>query len=149
MEPQAKLNKLHIINSLTKELELFEPRVEGKIDWYMCGPTVYAESHIGHAKSYIQFDTIRRIFRDYFKYDTNLVMGCTDIDDKIIRKAIDQNVPFTDISRKFEKSFLQDMEDLNVENPTILTRVSEYVPEIVAFIEKIIDNGFALSLIHI
>ena len=109
----------------------------------MCGPTVYDMSHLGHAKTYIAFDAIKRIMRDYFKYDIYLTMNITDIDDKIIRKAIDLKVPFTDISRKFEKEYLDDMSSLNVEAPTVMTRVSEFMPEIIAYIEQIINNGYA------
>ena len=68
----------------------------------MCGPTVYDVAHIGHAKNYIQSDTLRRILRDYFKYDLQLVMNITDVDDKIIRKAVESGVGFTEISRRYE-----------------------------------------------
>lgn len=71
---------------------------------------------------------------DYFGYNIKLVMNITDIDDKIINKGIEQNVPFTDISRHFETEFLEDCKNLNVGLPDVITRVSEYVPEIVDFI---------------
>lgn len=71
---------------------------------------------------------------DYFGYNIKLCMNITDIDDKIIRKAIEQSVPFEKISRKYEAEFLDDMRRLNVALPEVITRVSEYVPEIVAFI---------------
>ena len=128
---------------MVKEFEEFIPRDGNLVRWYMCGPTVYDMSHLGHAKTYIAFDAIKRLMRDYFKYDIYLTMNITDIDDKIIRKAIDQSVPFTDISRQFEKEFLDDMSALNVEPPTVMTRVSEYIPEIIAYIEQIIENGYA------
>lgn len=81
--------------------------------------------------------------RDYFKYDVQFVMNVTDVDDKIIRKANEVKQEFTYISRKFEEDFLSDMEALNVESPNVLTRVSEYIPEIVDYIKTIIDNGYA------
>ena len=109
----------------------------------MCGPTVYDETHMGHARTYLAFDIIHRILRDYFGYNVRLVMNITDIDDKIIRKANEAGQPFDSISRKFENEFLEDMGKLNVELPDVITRVSEYVPEIIAFIEKIMKNGYA------
>lgn len=70
-------------------------------------------------------------------------MNITDIDDKIIRRANDEGVPFDKISRQYETEFLQDMKDLNVELPDVITRVTEFIPEIIAYIEKIIENGYA------
>lgn len=109
----------------------------------MCGPTVYDVSHLGHAKTYICFDTIRRLMRDYFKYDVHMVMNITDIDDKIIKKSIEIGEEFTTIARKYEEEFLSDMDNLNVEQPDVLTRVSEYMEEIKLYIAKIIENGYA------
>lgn len=128
------LTTLHVNNTLTKKLEPFTPLEGNTVTWYMCGPTVYSDSHLGHAKTYIAFDTIRRIMRDYFRYDVHLCMNITDIDDKIIKKAIDGEQEFTAVARKYEQDFLNDMEALNVDHPTVLTRVSEYMPEIIDYI---------------
>lgn len=98
---------------------------------------------MGHARTYVSFDILRRVMTDYFGYNIKQVMNITDIDDKIIRKAIDENIEFTEISRKYETEFLEDMRRLNVALPDVITRVSEYVDEIVAFIERIIQNGYA------
>jgi len=81
--------------------------------------------------------------RDYMNYDINFVMNVTDIDDKIIKKSNAEQKPFTEVARHFENSFMDDMKALNVELPDALTRVSEFVPEIVEYIETIIKNGFA------
>jgi len=86
---------------------------------------------MGHARTYVCFDIIRRIMTDYFGMNIKLVMNITDIDDKIIRKAIEQKVEFTEIARKYETEFLDDMKKLNVALPDCITRVSEFVPEIV------------------
>ena len=134
---------LRILNSLTNQKDLFEPQDANRVTWYQCGPTVYDESHMGHARTYVCFDVMRRLLTDYFGYNVQLVMNITDIDDKIIRKAIEENKCFTDISRKFETEFLDDMRRLNVALPDCITRVSEFTDEIVAFIEKIIANGYA------
>lgn len=98
---------------------------------------------MGHARTYIGFDIIKRIMRDYFGYNVKLCMNITDIDDKIIREANLKGVPFNQFSRHFESEYFEDMKNLNVELPDVITRVSEFVPEIVKFIEKIIANGYA------
>ena len=109
----------------------------------MCGPTVYDHSHMGHAKTYVCFDIIHRLMTDYFGYDVKLCMNITDIDDKIIMRANEQKKDFAEISRNMETEFFKDCEALNIKQPAVITRVTEYVPEIVAFIKKIIDNGYA------
>jgi len=119
------------------------PEDPNQITWYTCGPTVYDESHMGHARTYVCFDIIKRIMTDYFGYNVKLVMNITDIEDKIIRKSIEQTKPFEEIARRYETEFLDDMKALNVGLPDVITRVSEYVPEIVDFIDKIIENGYA------
>lgn len=115
------------------------------VKWYMCGPTVYDLSHLGHARTYIGFDIIRRLLQDYFGYNVELVMNITDIDDKIIKRCIEQKIDFTEFTQKYESLFFYDMERLNIQYPDRITRVTEYVPEIISFIEKLISNGYAYS----
>lgn len=119
------------------------PLSPDEISWYVCGPTVYDDSHMGHARNYVQWDIIRRIMTEYFGYNIKLCMNITDLDDKIIRKAMEQGRDFSEVSRHYETSFLEDMRRLNVALPDVITRVSEYMDEIVVFIEKIIENGYA------
>lgn len=119
------------------------PLKDKTVKWYMCGPTVYDKSHMGHARTYICFDTLRKIMRDFFGYNVIMQVNITDIDDKIIKRANEAKVDFTEFSKSMEQEFWNDMKELNVETPEILTRVSEFVPEIIAFIEKIIANGHA------
>ncbi|XP_058053941.1 cysteine--tRNA ligase, cytoplasmic [Anopheles bellator] len=235
--------RLHLYNSLTRRKEPFVPRDGRNVQWYSCGPTVYDASHMGHARSYISFDILRRVLADYFGYNVLYVMNITDIDDKIIKRArqnhlyeryleeakvaplerllddsqevmaafrenvarttdtdkrtmmdrmlerltvavdnlslavssgdaakIDQaqeqllrdskdplsdhldakrgssvteNAIFETLPRYWEDEFHKDMRALNVRPADVLTRVSEYVPQIVAYIERIIANGLA------
>ncbi|XP_003703304.2 cysteine--tRNA ligase, cytoplasmic [Megachile rotundata] len=240
--PQRKnTSVLKLYNSLTRDKEVFIPQFGNRILWYSCGPTVYDASHMGHARSYISFDILRRVLSDYFGYNVLYVMNITDIDDKIIKRArqnylyekyIEENHPldeilddaknvmctfedtvkttndvdkkcmlqkmlhdvekaienlenavklkdenkikeyqelllkeardplaewldknkgatvtehsiFTKLSQNWETEFHKDMDSLNVLKPNVLTRVSEYIPEIIAFVKKIIENGVA------
>ncbi|CAO1422434.1 unnamed protein product [Diamesa tonsa] len=232
--------KLKLFNSLTRKKEEFVSQNGRLLKWYSCGPTVYDASHMGHARSYISFDILRRVLADYFGYNIYYVMNITDIDDKIIKRArqnylfdeyvkknvvleefikdvdtsmkifgekVAENVDpdkkimfdkiianvtsatdnlkksvlekkdketnnfmevlreeaktpicdwldsqfgatvrdkkvFENLTRFWENEFNQDMTALNVQKPDVLTRVTEYVPEIVKFIEKIIANGY-------
>ncbi len=79
--------KLKLYNSLTRNKEVFVPQNGNRVTWYNCGPTVYDASHMGHARTYLSFDILRRVMRDYFGYDVFYVMNITDVDDKIIRRA--------------------------------------------------------------
>ncbi|XP_063738059.1 cysteine--tRNA ligase, cytoplasmic isoform X2 [Eleginops maclovinus] len=233
--------QLRLYNSLTRAKEPFVPQCGNKVTWYSCGPTVYDASHMGHARSYISFDILRRILKDYFKYDVLYCMNITDIDDKIIKRArqnhlleqykekqpqaaqilqdvlsargpfqanlasttdpdkkqmlermdaavtaalqplqaameskaaqevaqplaevllqsskdllsdwldkqfgsqVTENSIFSILPNYWEGEYHKDMEALNVLPPDVLTRVSEYVPEIVDFVNKVVSNGY-------
>ncbi|XP_028999834.1 cysteine--tRNA ligase, cytoplasmic isoform X2 [Betta splendens] len=233
--------QLRLYNSLTRAKDLFVPQKGNKVSWYCCGPTVYDASHMGHARSYISFDILRRILRDYFKYDVLYCMNITDIDDKIIKRArqnylldqykekqppvaqiledvlrarepfqsqlasttdpdkkqmlerldaavtaalqplqtamqskatdevvqplaevllenskdllsdwldkqfgsgVTENSIFSTLPKYWEAEYHKDMDALNVLPPDVLTRVSEYVPEIVEFVKTIVLNGY-------
>lgn len=233
--------KLKLFNSLTREKEIFVPQQGNRVTWYNCGPTVYDASHMGHARTYLSFDILRRVIQNYFGYDVFYVMNITDVDDKIIRRArqghlyeqylaknhalekvledcnvvlkafgetvkettdldkkamqerqfatltsavtliesavksgngdkikeaqasllvdakdllsdwldksqgsgVTDNAIFSKLPQFWEEKYHQDMEALNILPADCLTRVSEYVPENVAFIEKIISRGYA------
>jgi len=132
--------QLKVQNSFTNQKELFVPNHADKnlVTWYMCGPTVYDHSHLGHAKTYICSDILRRIMSDYFGYNVKLCMNITDIDDKIIMRAKEQEKEFSTLSRQMETEFFKDCEALNIRLPNVITRVTEYITEIVDFIAKII-----------
>ena len=110
---------------------------------YICGVTPYNDSHCGHMRTYLAFDTIRKILKRYFGQDMFVVMNVTDIDDKIINQAHLSGVNYLDIARKYEKSFFDDMEKLNVEPVNTISRVTDYVDELIKFIQVIIKNGYA------
>ncbi|XP_077475928.1 cysteine--tRNA ligase, cytoplasmic-like isoform X2 [Stigmatopora argus] len=233
--------KLRLYNSLTRAKEIFVPQNGNKVTWYSCGPTVYDASHMGHARSYISFDILRRVLKDYFMYDVFYCMNITDIDDKIIKRArqnyllnqyeekqpvpaeilkdvltarvsfqarlssttdpdkklmlekldaaitgalqplqaalgsnatddvvkplgqallenskdmlsgwlddqlgskVTDNSIFSILPTFWEGEYHKDMAALNVLPADVLTRVSEYVPEIVEFVKKILSNGY-------
>jgi len=242
-EPPANKDakQLHLFNSLTRKKELFVPQSGRRVSWYNCGPTVYDASHMGHARTYLSFDILRRVIQNYFGYDVFFVMNITDIDDKIIKRArqnhlyeqyvaaghslervlddcnlvvkyfagvvaattdpdkklmqerlfakvkaglasveaavaaadparleaeklsllaeakdvladwldsqlgssVTDNSIFADLPRYWEEQFHKDMEALNVLPADCLTRVSEYVPEIVQYIQQIIEKNYA------
>lgn len=134
---------LKVNNTLSLgELVEFIPKQGKKVTWYMCGPTVYDFSHLGHARTYIGFDMIKKIMKNYLGYDIQLVMNITNIDDKIIKRSNEAGEKFEDFAIKWENDYFEDMKTLGVELPDVITRVSEYVPEVVFFIEEIIKKGY-------
>lgn len=135
---------LKVNNTLWREEKTeFIPEKGRRVNWYICGPTVYSHSHLGHAKTYLCFDTIRKIMTRYFKYDVFQVMNITDIDDKIIKRSQEEKKDFFEFGKYWEKDFFEVCQKLEIDPPDVITRVTEFVPEVVEYIQKIIDNGFA------
>ena len=135
---------LMVYNSLTHKKEEFITKDGSRtVRWYTCGPTVYDAAHLGHARTYVSFDIIRRIMSSYFKYDVKLCMNITDIDDKIIIRSNEQNIEFSEFAKIWENDFFKDMRNLNVLYPTYITRVSEYVGEIIEFIKVLIEKKYS------
>jgi cysteinyl-tRNA synthetase len=135
---------LKVFNSLTNQKEEFITKDGGRtVNWYMCGPTVYDSAHLGHAKTYLCFDVIRRIMTTYFGYDVVLCMNITDIDDKIIARSNERKIEYSKFTKMWEEDFFKDMRGLNIMYPTYITRVTEYIPEIVDFIKVLIQKNYA------
>ncbi|GJD10576.1 Cysteine--tRNA ligase, cytoplasmic [Galdieria sulphuraria] len=139
------MSSLVIRNSLTKNKEPFRPWKEDSklVTCYICGPTVYDSAHVGHARNYLSFDTIRRILEGYFGYEVELQMNVTDVDDKIIKKSKELKEDFRVISGRYEQEFWEDLDKLNCIFPTYVSRVTDYIPEIITFIERLVERGYA------
>lgn len=136
---------MKIYNTLTGNKEQFVEQVKNKVKIYVCGPTVYNYIHIGNARPYIFFDTVRRYF-EYKGYDVTYVQNFTDIDDKIIRTANEQNVTAKDIAEKYIKEALTDADGLNVKRATYHPRVTEEMDEIIEMIQELINKGYAYEI---
>ncbi|KYQ90490.1 cysteinyl-tRNA synthetase [Tieghemostelium lacteum] len=113
------------------------------ISWYTCGPTVYSNTHIGHARNYMSVDIIQRLLRDYFGYSLIHVMGMTDVDDKIIQKSQLENKSTTEISKHYENEFISNMKALGIQPPMFTTRVTEHMQEIIEYIKTIREGGYS------
>lgn len=145
MKPSGFDTGLKTYNSLTKQKEPLILAREGVATWYSCGPTVYDHAHLGHACSYVRFDILQRILTKLFGITVIHAMVITDIDDKIIRRGLEENVSPAVIAAMYEDEFKKDMLSLKVIPPAVYLRVTENVHHIVAFIEKIIQNGHAYT----
>ncbi|MBM3333498.1 cysteine--tRNA ligase [Candidatus Sumerlaeota bacterium] len=136
---------LRIYNTLTRSKEMFEPLSPGRVTFYNCGPTVYDYFHIGNARNFILADTIRRYLR--FKgYEVKLVQNITDIDDKIIRKAAEEARPTTEIVEQFTRAYFEHTAALGIEPPDVSPRATEHIPQMIALIERLMQNGYAYQV---
>ncbi len=133
---------LKVFNSLNNQLEVFEPLEAGKIKMYVCGPTVYNYIHIGNARSVVAFDTIRR-YLEYLGYQVDFVSNFTDVDDKMIQAATADQTSVKQIAKKYIEAFYADTKALNVKPATNNPRATENIPEIITFIQSLLDKGYA------
>ena len=133
---------MKVYNTLSKRKEEFVPIEEGKVKMYVCGPTVYNYIHIGNARPMIVFDTVRRYF-EYKGYDVNFVSNFTDVDDKIIKKAIEEGTTADVISKKFIEECKKDMAGMNVKPATKHPLATEEIDGMIEMIQKLIDDGYA------
>lgn len=133
---------MKIYNTMSKKKEEFVPLEEGKVKMYVCGPTVYNFIHIGNARPMIAFDTVRRYF-EYKGYDVNFVSNFTDVDDKIIKKAIEEGVTADEISKRYIAECKKDMEAMNIKPATKNPLATEEICGMVDMIQTLIDKGYA------
>lgn len=133
---------MKIFNTLTRRKEEFVPLEPGKVKMYVCGPTVYNFIHIGNARPMIIFDTVRRYF-EYKGYDVNYVSNFTDLDDKIIKKAIEEGVDAETISKRYIAECKKDMADMNVKPATTHPQATQEIQGMLEMIQTLIDKGHA------
>lgn len=136
---------IQIYNTLTRKKEPFEPLEQGKVKMYVCGPTVYNYIHIGNARPAIVFDTVRRYF-EYRGYDVQYVSNFTDVDDKLIKAAKELNTDVTTIAERFIQAYFEDVSALGVKQADVHPRVTECIPEVISFIETLVEKGFAYEV---
>lgn len=136
---------LKIYNTLSKKKEIFEPIKPGKVGMYVCGPTVYDASHIGHARSMVVFDVIVRYLRAV-GYDVTYVRNFTDVDDKIIKRAGELGITIQELSEKYIKEFYEDMDALKVERATIEPKATDHIDEIIGAVERLILRDHAYEV---
>ena len=132
----------NVYNSLKNKIEPLNPIKENEISMYVCGPTVYGDIHIGNCRPVIVFDVLYRLLT-YVGYNVTYMSNITDVDDKIIKKALEENVPESEISNRYLEHYLELRKDLNAINPIFMPRVTENIDNIINFISRLIELGFA------
>lgn len=140
-----KVMALKIFNSLTKAKQsLIKTNTKSSlVTFYVCGPTVYDSAHLGHGRTYVLFDAMRRVLTRVCNKEVVYVMNITDVDDKILNKCKHTNETRAALAERFETEFFQDMLQLGVQKPTICPHATEYIPEMVAFIGRLMNQGYA------
>ena len=135
---------MKIYNTLTRKKEEFQPIEEGKVRMYVCGPTVYNYIHIGNARPMIIFDTFRR-YLEYKGYEVNYVSNFTDVDDKIIKEAIEEGITAEDVSARFIAECKKDMADLNLKPATTHPLATQEIDGMIEMIKTLIEKGYAYA----
>ena len=136
---------IRVYNTLTRTKEAFEPVEAGKVGIYLCGPTVYDRAHIGHMVGPVIFDTIKR-YLVHRGYDVNWVVNITDVDDKLIRKAQQRNVPMAEVARENTADYLKNLAGLKVDQIDAMPTATGSMNEIIAFTKDLVDAGYAYDV---
>lgn len=136
---------LILYNTLTKKKEEFKPLNPPNVNFYICGPTVYDYFHIGNARSFIISDMLRRYLL-YKGYKVKFVMNITDIDDRIIKKSIDEKISFNEVASKYTKAFLEDISALKLKPADVNPKASEHIGEIINLIKTLEEKGIAYNV---
>jgi len=133
---------LKVMNTLTKKKEEFKPLKDKEVKMYVCGVTVYDYTHLGHLRNYIAFDVIQR-YLEYKGYKVKRVQNFTDIDDKIIKRADEEGRTEKEVAEEFIKVYFEDMQPFEIKEASVYPKVTETIPEIISFIQDLIDKGYA------
>lgn len=136
---------IRIYDTMAREKRPFVPREEGKVGMYVCGPTVYNYIHIGNARTFISFDTIRRYLM-WRGFDVTFVQNITDVDDKIINKSIEEGRSAAEVAAEYAQAFIDDMHAAGVLDPDIRPRATEEIGAMIALVEKLIEGGHAYEV---
>ena len=133
--------KIKIFNSMSRQKEIFKPLVSEKINMYVCGVTVYGDSHMGHARSAIVFDLVAGYFR-FRGFEVTMVKNFTDVDDKIIKRSHEENIPWKSLTEKYIDEYHNDMDRLKVTRPTHEPKATEYISDMIKLIQGLVDKGY-------
>ena len=136
---------LVIYNSLTNKMEEFKPNEEGKVNMYVCGPTVYNFIHIGNARPVIFYDMMRR-YLEFLGYDVTYASNITDVDDKIINKAIESKKTEKEIATFFENAYFDAVKKVGSNKPDLIPHATDYIDEMISFIDELIKQGYAYNV---
>ena len=136
---------MKLYNTLTRKKEEFVPLVPGEVKMYVCGPTVYNFFHIGNGRTFIVFDTIRR-YLEYRGYKVRFIQNFTDIDDRMIKRANEENITVKEVGDKYIKEYYTDADALNIERATVNPRATEYIGDIIKFVSALIEKGYAYEV---
>jgi cysteinyl-tRNA synthetase len=136
---------MKIYNTMTKKKEEFVPIRQNEVSMYVCGPTVYNYFHIGNARTFIIFDTVRR-YLEYRGYTVKYIQNFTDIDDKMIKRSNEENTTVKELGDKFISEYYKDADKLNIKRATTNPRATEYINEIISFVKDLIDEGYAYEV---
>ena len=136
---------MKVYNTLTRQKEPLKPMHGKKVMMFVCGPTVYDSSHLGHAKTYVQFDIIVRYLR-YRGFDVFYLQNITDLDDKIIDRAKERGVTPESLARKYEEEYYKDMKGLGIDSVSKYARATDYIEAIINQVKILLDKGFAYEI---
>jgi cysteinyl-tRNA synthetase len=134
-----------LYNTLSRKKEEFKPIEEGKVKMYVCGPTVYNFIHIGNARPFIIFDTLRR-YLEYRGYDVTFVQNFTDVDDKIIKRGHEENITPEEVANKYINEYFVDADGLGIKRASVHPRVTDNIEQIIAFVKELEDKGYAYAV---
>ena len=135
---------LTIYNSLSNKLEEFKPINGNKVNMYVCGPTVYNYIHIGNARPVIFYDMLKR-YLEFLGYEVTYASNITDVDDKIIKKAIETNKTEKEVATFFENAYFDAVEKVGSRKPDLIPHATDYINEMIDFIDKLVENGNAYN----